>query len=423
MLKVLLATTQRCYPTARLALALAKAGCQIEAVCPPNHPLALASVTGRIHTYYGLAPLFAFQRAIASTKPDVIIPCDDLATQHLYGLHARGRHGGEQGKPICALIERSLGRAESYPVISARAALMEAARDEGIRVPVTAVIETADQLKRWTSQFGFPCVLKANGSSGGDGTRVVHSLEEAERALGRLQAPPLLARAAKRAVIDGDKTLVWPSLLRHRSVVNAQTLVVGHDATSSIFCWHGVVLARLHFEVLKKVKPTGHATVLRLIEHPEMSAAVEKIARRLKLSGWHGFDFMLEAHTGNAYLLEINPRITQVGHLTMGPGHDLAGACYAALTGNPMQEAPRVTEKNTIALFPQEWIRDPASEFLRSGYHDVPWDEPALVSDSIRQSRTQRGWYSKPNCAARAASLPLGARAESHTVGLDCEAK
>ena len=148
----------------------------------------------------------------------------------------------------------------------------------------------------------------------------------------------------------------------------------------------------------------------------------QKVARRLHLSGWHGFDFMLEAHSGNAYLIEINPRITQVGHLALGPGHDLPAAFYAALSGSPVQEAPKVTDKDTVALFPQEWIRDPGSEFLRSAYHDVPWEEPALVSDSIRQSRTQRGWYTKQNSAVRS-PLPLGARAESHTVELDCEAK
>ena len=73
---------------------------------------------------------------------------------------------------------------------------------------------------------------------------------------------------------------------------------------------------------------SGHATVVRLIDNAEMSAAAEKIARRLNFSGMHGFDFMLEAHTGNAYLIEINPRSTQVGHLTLGLGRDIPAALY-----------------------------------------------------------------------------------------------
>jgi hypothetical protein len=108
---------------------------------------------------------------------------------------------------------------------------------------------------------------------------------------------------------------------------------------------------------------------------------------RLNLSGLHGFDFMLEAHTGNAYLIEINPRATQVGHLTLGRGRDLPAALYAAVSEQALQPAPRVTENDTIALFPQEWIRDPKSPFLRSAYHDVPWDEPKLLHSCVRLRR------------------------------------
>ena len=61
---------------------------------------------------------------------------------------------------------------------------------------------------------------------------------------------------------------------------------------------------------------------------------------------------MLEAHTGNAHLIEINPRATQVGHLALGPGRDLPAALYAALSGICPPAAPKVTENDTIALFP-----------------------------------------------------------------------
>ncbi len=99
--------------------------------------------------------------------------------------------------------------------------------------------------------------------------------------------------------------------------------------------------------------------------------------------------------TGNAYLIEINPRATQVGHLNLGPGRDLPAAVYAALIGKAAQPAPKVTEKNTIALFPQEWIRDPHSSFLQSAYHDVPWQEPALIRHCVSNREKQSGWYSR----------------------------
>jgi hypothetical protein len=239
------------------------------------------------------------------------------------------------------------------------------------------VISSPGRLKAWAARSGFPAVLKANGTSGGDGVRIVRNAEDAERALRNLQSPPSPLRAVKRALIDQDKTLLWPAALRRRFVVNAQEFVAGREATSAVACWQGKVLAGLHFEVLNKRDSAGPSSVLRLIENAEMAFAAETVVRELKLSGLHGFDFMLDA--GNAYLIEINPRATQVGHLTLGPGRDLPAALYAALTGETVHPAAKLTEKDTIALFPQEWMRDPASPFLQSSYHDVPWDEPELL--------------------------------------------
>ena len=420
---VLVATTSSWYPTARLAMALASAGCKVEAVCPKLHPVRKTRSVGRTHVYNGLAPLSSFARAIASAQPDFIVSGDDLATRHLHDLYTREQRKGKTDSPICTLIERSMGSPESFPVVNARAAFMDLAHQEGLRVPPTQVIRNIDDLRTWVACTGLPTVLKTDGTSGGDGVRIAHTLTEAERFFKELHAPPLLARAAKRALVDHDKTLVWPSLLRRRPVVNAQAFIAGREATSTVVCGKGTVLASLHFEVVNKASSKGHATVVRLIENAEMSAAVETMARRLNLSGLYGFDFVLEAEPGNAYLIEINPRSTQVGHLSLGPGRDIPAALYAALSGNALQAAPKITEKDTIALFPQEWIRDPESPFLRSAYLDIPWGEPELIRDCVRNYWKQSAWYSrsaeKQVSSAARSSQPTAVPAKGHTVRLD----
>src|SRR5437867_232789 len=395
--KVLVAATSRWFTTARLAIALANAGCTVEAVCPPGHPLGNTSAVQQTHNYNGLAPLMSFADAIATSKPDFLLPGDDPATWHLHELYIRERLNGKGGSPICVLIERSLGSPESFPVVSSRASFMTLAQEECIRVPKTEVVTNIESLRDWVSRMGFPTVLKANGTSGGVGVRIVHTLEQAERAFLELESPPVLARAAKRALVDKDKTLIWPFLLRRRSVVNAQSFITGREGTSAIACWRGTVLAGLYFEVLKKANSAGIATVVRLIENAQMSVAVERMVRRLNLSGVHGFDFLLEAHTGNAYLIEINPRATQVGHLTLGPGRDLPAALHAVLAGKAVESAPKVTDNDTIVLFPHEWIRNPTSPYLRSGYHDVPWEEPELLHACIGRFRKQSPWYYQQN--------------------------
>jgi ATP-grasp domain-containing protein/carbamoyl-phosphate synthase L subunit-like protein len=392
---VLVATTTRWVSTARLVNALANAGCAVDAVFPFPHPLAVTNSLRRAYPYHGLIPLRSFAHAIASTKPDLILPGDDLATRHLHELYFRERSSGNGQAFLCALIERSFGCSDSFPVVYERSRVIELAREVGVRVPKTDVIANKDDLRKWADQSGFPAVLKANGTSGGEGVRIVHTLEEALKAFRKLQAPPLLARVVKRALIDRDLTLIWPLLLRRRSIVNVQAFVPGREATSLVACWNGTVLASLHFEVLNKEGGTGPASVLRLVENPDMSAAAEKVVRRLNLSGLHGFDFMLEDQTRNAYLTELNPRTTQVGHLTLGPGRDLPAALCAAVSGSVVREAPKVTENNTITLFPNEWLRNPASAFLRLGYHDVPWEEPELVRACARRPPYWRAWYSK----------------------------
>jgi hypothetical protein len=389
---VLIATTSQWFPTARLAMALAKAGFTVKAVCPSRHPMFKTSAVSERYSYRGLMPLASFAAAIAAAKPDLVIPGDDLATQHLHQLYERENKKAGANSPLCALLERSLGSPDSFPIAYSRTAFMNVAQQEGVRIPDTESIENVDQLRACIARFGFPLVLKANGTSGGEGVRIVRSADEAESAFHKLQAPPLLARAAKRTLLDQDAALLRPSILREKFIISAQKFVPGAEANSAVACWKGSVLAALHFEVVMKKSAAGHATVVRSVENAEMIAAAEKIARRLNLSGLFGFDFMLEAAGSHAYLIEINPRSTQVGHLSLGAGRDIPAALYAAATGLQSQSADPVTQNKTIALFPQEWIRDSASTYLRSAYHDVPWEEPELIRACVAARKKQQKW-------------------------------
>lgn len=383
---VLIFTTARWFPTARLALAFSNAGCTVDALCPSKHPLLTTKACRRIYRYSNFGSLTLLARAITAAEPRLIIPGDDLATHRLHQLYRReSLHSGKESS-ISALIERSLGSHENFPILYQRASFMQLAAELGIRVPKTSAIANLDELRRCIAEVGLPLVIKADASSAGEGVKVARTPEEAQRAFRKLHAPPLLARAAKRALFDGDTNLLAPSLLRRRPLVSAQAFVDGREANSTVACWNGTVLASLDFEVVNKKSSTGHATVLRLIDHPEVIHTVQTIVRHLNLSGIHGFDFMLEANTDHAYLIEINPRSTQVGHLRLGPGRDLPAALVAALTGEAASSAPAFVENRTIALFPQEWARDPGSPFLQSAYHDVPWGEPELIRACVKKA-------------------------------------
>ncbi len=253
-----------------------------------------------------------------------------MATWHLHALYEQITTLGEKGAEICDLIERSLGAPSSFPIVYERGQFLEFARKAGVQVPRTQVLTGVADLEEWVSQERLP-----DGAEGKrnfwkcDGVRIVRNRTEGKAALRFLKAPPLLLRAIKRAVVNHDYTLIRRSALRVRSAVIAQSFVAGREATSALACWQGKVMAALHFEVLNKSESSGPATVLRLIENAEMSATAETIVRGLSLSGFHGLDYMLEPESGNAHLIEINPRSTQVGHLPMGPGRDLPAALFS----------------------------------------------------------------------------------------------
>jgi hypothetical protein len=392
---VLIATTCRWFTAARLAISLAHAGFHVDAVCPSRHPIVVTSVVRQPHGYHGIAPLRSFASAVTATSPDIIVPCDELALRHLHELYDRAESRGRERPAVCALIERSLGAPKNFEIVCERTSFMKVAEEEGIRGPRTQVISNTADLMAWTARMGFPVVLKSDGTSGGDGVRIARTPQEAENAFHALQAPPSLARAAKRAFVDRDARSVWPSMLRNRPVISAQAFVEGREATSTIACWEGTVLAGVHCEVLNKHYATGPATVLRLIENADMSTAAEKIARRLGLSGIHGLDFMLETDTGKAHLIEINPRATQVGHLALGSGRDLPAALYGAVTRNVVHEAPTITDRDTITLFPYEWLRNPASPFIQSSYHDIPWEEPEFIRACVGTRQKETDLYSQ----------------------------
>ncbi len=57
----------------------------------------------------------------------------------------------------------------------------------------------------------------------------------------------------------------------------------------------------------------------------------------------------------------------------------MAAALAGSLTPASRWPRPLLTENPVIALFPQEWQRDPDSPWLHSAYPDVPWDDPGVL--------------------------------------------
>lgn len=371
--------------TTRLCLELAQGGFEVRALVPGDHALfKMCTVTvdrlGRTRA----DALRTIDRTVERHSPDLLIPADEPAIDLMRTLYARALRGrGVRPDRMAGLIEASLGAPSSFVFARAKSRFVALAHEDGLAVPHTAIVRDLDELRAHLATARFPLVIKRDETWGGQGVRVVADAAEAERAFLAIRATCSRLHAVRQAVRKLDA-----GHLRHlfgaRPSITAQDYIAGRPANRAVVCHRGQVLAGLSVEVLQTSESTGPATVVRAIDSAEMADAARHIVRRLGLSGFVGFDFMIESATNRPYLIEMNQRPTQICHLALNASSDMIGALAGVLPAGARRRETPYIDTRTIALFPQESWRDPASDFLRSAYHDVPWREPEFI-DAYRQ--------------------------------------
>jgi hypothetical protein len=374
--------------SARLASALVRHGCRVSALCPGGHPLTHLSALDEIRRYGGIRSLSRLLRAIKATQPHIVVPCDDGVVAQLHALH-------RQEPALRELIERSLGSPQSFPVVSSRYQLLTTALSLGIAVPETRRAESTEDLVYWHQNIAQAGVLKLDGESGGNGVRICGSLRESLAAWQDIKIPLGLAKAWKRLAVDGDPLALWTREARVREIT-IQRVIRGRPANSMLACRNGRVLSQISVVVLASEGPTGASTIVQRIRDERMERAADLLAARLHLTGFYGLDFMIEAGTGTPYLIEMNPRCTQLGHFEFADQGSLAGAFSADLRGEPQPPAQRPIPVGTIALYPQSIeALDNGSRFRDESYLDVPWEEPGLANELKLGPLPHRRWLAR----------------------------
>ncbi len=363
-------------------------GCRVELMSLGTHPGRVTGVLDAVYEYDPLRPIASLRRAIEESKPETVIPADELALMHLgelvreVGTTAPGTRGGVEG--LRALVDRSVGGMRVISAAESRMELLRIAESEHVATPETVEVETEDELRAAVAGLGLPLVLKADATSGGQGVRVAATAQEATKGWRMLMRPPSLVRALKRGFVSGEWTHLRPWAKRTTRGVTAQRFVQGTERTGMAVCRRGEVLAMVCLEVEEHWCERGPSSVVRVIDDTMMEMAMRRIAGRLGVTGFCGFDFMVEPGSGTPLLIEMNPRPTQLVHLALGPGRDLAAAYVREILGqDEVQDREAVTEKDRIAVFPQELQRDPAGALLGEVFHDVPWESSALMQRAL----------------------------------------
>jgi hypothetical protein len=370
--------------SARLALAFLQQGCRVSALCPLAHPLTKVSGLDRIHAYASDSSIASLRRTLTQSAPDYVIPCDDGVVAQLHVLHA-------SDPPLRPLIERSIGRATAYPILASRLGLLNVARDLGIAIPRTRAVTRLADLQRWSAEVAAEGVLKADGETAGNGVRIARSHTAAVLAWRELQAPMSRMTAWKRRLVDRDPLALWSQRQIPARAVIVQELINGRPANSMIACREGVVLAIVSVVVVASEGPTGAATIVRRIHNDRMTRAAELLAERLHLTGFFGLDYVVDAQTGTPYLVELNPRATQLGHFEFANQPSLVAELVASWRGAPAPLCAVPVQNDLLAFYPQALAAGPSLTALIGASHlDIPAEAPELAAELRFPSWPQR---------------------------------
>jgi ATP-grasp domain-containing protein len=380
--RILLTDTNRWPVVPRLAMRFEKLGAKVAVLCAtPGHPVASLHERVQTFSYSGFHPLSSLRTAVETFRPDIIIPACDRSVQHLHELHTACQADGGSALSTSLLIERSLGSPQSFSIVSKRHALLQVALEEGIRVPKLLALDEVSDLEHLSAEIPLPWVIKTDGTSGGRGVRVVYSLAEAGECFRELTGRPGALELMKRMSLNRDRDWVYLDWSRPRPAAIAQAFIPGRPANCAAVCREGELLAIIAVEVIQSQGATGPATIVQVVPGGEMMRAAACIARRLRLSGFFGLDFVIEERTGATYLIEMNPRCTPPCPLPLGEGRDLVAAFWSHLKEQPVPHTVSVTDKSRIAYFPQSSLSAPSAPdpILSNSFVDIPVEEPNLV--------------------------------------------
>ena len=355
---VLIVRTQGWLQATRLTMRLAAHGCRISVICSVDSSIVHAPHVNQRFTFSLANPLGSLRRAIAASKADILVPADDLSVFLLHEL-------SDRTPSLRPLIERSLGARRSYPVLRSRFQLLALAHRLGIAVPETQLIADRDHLQHWSREKAAPFVLKKDGTWGGEGVQIVRNARAADDAYTLLSREPSLTDRAKQWLRTGDKVSFAHLDCLGKPEITAQTLVNGIPANSMYACHRGKILGEVQAQVVASKSRTGASLVVRLINRPEITRAGQVLAEALQLSGFFGLDFVLDARSGEPFLIELNPRATKLGHLAVAGQTDLAGCLWAQLSGQPAPVPADPALGKAISFEPeaQQWTQKSAAFF------------------------------------------------------------
>jgi Carbamoyl-phosphate synthase L chain, ATP binding domain len=354
---------------ARMSYELRQAGFRVGVLAPSG---ALALRTGHVDFRGSFADgvsLHEWTRTIAEaarkTNPSLILCGDDLTLRTLLqlALDPPRELGPILDDGLGDLIRASLGDASRCIDAIDKTRLYEHAVGAGIAVADGGVAMHSNDALAIAARVGFPVIVRRDFGSGGAGAARCRDAAE-----------------LRSVVSSKAPATAWRPAGPPRHVV--QRFVDGPIVTRPSLAWHGHEIAGFtRSRLATHPGPFGPGSVVEFVGMPAVADATRALCSGLAIHGYAGTQFLIDPQSGQPLLMEINRRMLPATHSGSRIGIDLAAALASAMSGTPwtgLRDLPEGAGPR-LALFPQEWYRDPASHWLRELPCDIPWYDPALL--------------------------------------------
>jgi hypothetical protein len=376
------ATATQWYGAARMARCLAEAGFTVSLLAPRNSAAEKSRFVSKVGH---LGPdatarqwIDAFAAMVKATSPQLVLPCDDTAVRLMQMLALTPPDDLQPSLQVelSSLIVESLGTPDHYRASVDKTLFSPAALALGLRVPDFVVVTELGHAERFAREHRYPVVEKRSHSSAGQGVALCADAASLASAFASLGPPDALGLGDAR---DGELLI--------------QAHVPGRVHYHNSVAWKGALLAGQASEQLAATA-RGPASAVRYYRSPELRAMSAALAAGFGMSGVYVPEFVVHQETGEAYLLGIDRRMTHGTHRGAVFGVNLGAALFAAVNGLPSTTRADLDpgEEHFAVHFPLEWMRDPASRYLREYPVDVPWGEPelfeAIVADAMANFRS-----------------------------------
>ena len=295
-LKILVFATQNNPLAARISIALAYAGFHVAALTRSGHPVREVR---KVSVSFCVPPPIPVE--INSPRHRSMVSGSSCLHRRprssgVAKLHKRTASSGDKaGRRISDLIELSLGPPTSFSATSRQERLLGSRRSsKGYAARKPSLFRLLAHFESAPAELTYPIVVKADHSDGGRCVRIVNREANLRAVVWELQTPSTWRGRrffGTHARIEALSRLMLPL----RRTISLQEYIVGRPGNRAVICWKGKVLAGISVEAVEVTHEHGPASVIKLIDHSEMATACERMVKRLHLSGFVGFDFILDS--------------------------------------------------------------------------------------------------------------------------------